>query len=114
MRHAKHHNSGILFRTDGHGSSARHYEIQLHDVEGAHYPTGSLYTFKRSIYPRIEPEQWYLLQMWARGKDCLIRINGENVMEYHDMQNLAEGYIELQAHQAGRWTQFKELRIKPL
>lgn len=114
VRHAKHHNSGILFRTDGHGSSARHYEIQLHDVEGAHYPTGSLYTFRRSLYPRIEPEHWYLLQMWARGKDCLVRINGENVMEYHDMENLAEGYIELQAHQAGRWTQFKELRIKPL
>jgi hypothetical protein len=114
VRHAKHHNSGILFRSDGRGSSARHYEIQLHDVEGAHYPTGSLYGFKRSSYPRIQPEQWYLLQMWVRGKDCLVRINGENVMEYHDMQNLAEGHIELQAHQLDRWTQFKQMRIKPL
>lgn len=114
VRHSKHHNSGILFRTDGYGSSARHYEIQLHDVEGAHYPTGSLYGFKRSSYPRIEPEEWYLLQMWARGKDCLVRINGENVMEYHDMDNLSEGCVELQAHEAGKWTQFKELRIKPL
>lgn len=114
IRHSKHHNSGILFRSDGQGSSARHYEIQLHDVEGAHYPTGSLYTFKRSTYPRIEAEKWYLLQMWAKGKDCLVRINGENVMEYHDMDNLAEGFIQLQAHQLGSWTQFKHLVLRPL
>jgi hypothetical protein len=114
IRNSKHHNSGILFRTDGHGSNARHYEIQLHDVEGAHYPTGSLYGYKRSIYPRIEPGEWYLLQMWAKGKDCLVRINGENVMEYHDMDNLAEGYIELQAHDAGKWTQFKDMKIQAL
>ncbi len=112
IRHSKHHNSGILFRTDGHGSNARHYEIQLHDVEGAHYPTGSLYSFKRARYPRIEPERWFLLQMWVQGKHCLVRINGENVMEYDAMDNTDEGYIELQAHQAGRWTEFKGMRIK--
>ncbi|HLJ51291.1 MAG TPA: DUF1080 domain-containing protein [Bryobacteraceae bacterium] len=114
IRHSKHHNSGILFRTDGHGSNARHYEIQLHDVEGAHYPTGSLYSFKRAKYPRIEPEKWFLLQMWAQGKYCLVRIDGENVLEYDAMENTEEGFIELQAHQAGRWTEFKGLRIKPL
>ena len=114
IRHFKHHNSGILFRTDGHGADSRHYEVQLHDVEGAHYPTGSLYHYKRAIYPRIEAEQWFPLQMWVKGKDCLVRINGETVLEYHDMDNLEEGYIELQAHDAGRWTQFKQMRIKAL
>ncbi len=114
IRHASHHNSGILFRSDGHGSSARHYEIQLHDVEGAHYPTGSLYGYRRSTYPRIEAERWYLLQMWANGRRCLVRINGESVMEYDSMDNVNAGHIELQAHQAGRWTQFKQMRIKPL
>jgi len=42
VRHAWHHNGGVLFRTEGKASRGRHYEIQLHDVEGAHYPTGSL------------------------------------------------------------------------
>ena len=46
VRHAWHHNGGVLFRTAGQGSRGRHYEIQLHDVEGAHYPTGSLYTLQ--------------------------------------------------------------------
>jgi 3-keto-disaccharide hydrolase len=113
IRHIKHHNSGILFRTSGKGlKSERHYEIQLHDVEGAHYPTGSLYHFKRATYPRIEPEKWFLLQLMAKGPNCLVRINGENVLEYDRMENLAEGPIELQAHQRGSWTQFKQIRIR--
>ncbi len=115
VRHVKHHNSGILFRSTGQGlKSVRHYEIQLHDVEGAHYPTGSLYYFKRAIYPRIEPETWFLLQLVAKDKYCLVRITGENVMEYDALENLDEGHIELQAHQAGRWTEFKDVRIRKI
>jgi hypothetical protein len=114
IRHAKHHNSGILFRSGGQGLHGRHYEIQLHDVEGAHYPTGSLYYFKRAVYPRIEAERWYLLQLIVQGRNCLVRINGENVMEYDRLEDLDEGHIELQAHQTGRWTEFKQVRIKRL
>ena len=73
-----------------------------------------MYIYKRSKYPRIEAEKWYLLQMWANGRHCLVRINGENVMEYDSMDNVNAGHIELQAHQLGRWTQFKQMRIKPL
>jgi hypothetical protein len=115
IRAAKSHNGGVLFRTDGKGlASSRHYEIQLHDVEEAHFPTGSLYYFKRSIYPRIEPERWYLMQLIVKGKNCLVRINGENVLDYDQLENLDEGHIELQAHQAGRWTEFKHIWIKRL
>jgi len=114
VRHSKHHNGGILFRTAGQGLRGRHYEIQLHDVEGAHYPTGSLYSFKRAVYPRIEPEKWFLVQLIVKGKFCLVRINGENVLEYNELENVQEGCIELQAHQAGRWIEFKHLRVKPI
>ncbi len=114
VRGMKHHNSGVLFRTDGKGSSSRHYEIQLHDVEEAHYPTGSLYHFKRAIYPKIEHESWFPLHLIAQGKHCLVRINGETVCEYDDMTNLDEGYIELQAHRLGSWTEFKDIRVKRL
>jgi hypothetical protein len=112
VRHAWHHNGGVLFRTSGQGSRGRHYEIQLHDVEGAHYPTGSLYTIKRGLYPRIEAGHWWLLQMRVKDASCLVRINGETVMEYDRMDNLEEGPIELQAHDAGRWTEYKQIRIR--
>lgn len=112
VRHSHHHNSGVLFRTSGEGLKGRHYEIQLHDVEGAHYPTGSLYYFKRSTYPRIEAGQWWPMQLIVKDRTCTVRINGETVMEYDKLENLEEGSIELQAHQMGTWQEFKQIRIK--
>jgi len=113
LRGSLHHNGGILFRSRPGGGTNR-YEIQLHDVEEAHYPTGSLYHFKRAAYPRIEPEKWYLFQMLVKDRWCLVRINGEDVMEYDRLENVDEGSIELQAHQAGRWIEYKSIRVRRL
>jgi hypothetical protein len=112
VRHAWHHNGGVLFRTAGQGSRGRHYEIQLHDVEGAHYPTGSLYTIQRARYPHIEPGQWWLFQLRVKDNTCLVRINGETVMEYDRLENLEEGPIELQAHDAGKFTDYKHILVR--
>ena len=112
VRHSKHHNSGVLFRTAGQGLKGQHYEIQLHDVEGAHYPTGSLYYYKRAAYPRIEPEKWWPMQLIVKDRNCLVRINGDTVLEYDRLEYLEPGSIELQAHQQGSWQEFKDIRIK--
>ena len=116
IRGVPHHNGGVMFRSipASQGGRGQSYEIQLHDVEGAHYATGSLYSIKRSIYPRIEPEKWFLFQLVVQGSSCLVRINGENVMEYEGLQNLEAGRIELQAHDAGRWIEYKQVRIRRL
>jgi hypothetical protein len=115
IRGCRAHNGGILFRSAGEGlKNPRHYEIQLHNVEEAHYPTGSLYHHKRAIYPRIEDEKWFLMQLRVEGKRCLVRINGENVLEYDRLDNLDEGHIELQAHRAGYWIEYKRIRVKRL
>ena len=108
VRGSRHHNGGILFRGEP------RYEIQLHDVEEAHYPTGSLYSFQRATYPRISAEEWFLYQMWVEGKRCVVRINGENVMEYDRLENLVEAPIGVQAHDAGRWVEYKEVRVRRL
>lgn len=114
IRAPRHHNGGVLFRTEGKGLSRRRYEIQLHNVEEAHYPTGSLYSYKRGSYPKIEDEKWYLFQLVVQGKNCLVRINGDTVLEYDRLQDVDEGHIELQAHQPGTWTEFKDIRIRRL
>ena len=114
IRGTKSHNGGVLFRTDGQGNKTRHYEIQLHDVEDAHFPTGSLYHFKRSTYPRIEPETWFPFHLRVQGASCMVRINGETVLDYDRLENVAEGHIELQAHRRGYWTEYKDIRIKRL
>lgn len=114
LRSARHANGGILFRhqTPEQGTRGTHYEIQVHDVEGAVYPTGSLYHYKRAVYPRIEPEKWFLFQLVVKDTFCLVRINGENVMEYRELDNLEPGPIMLQAHRPGWWIEYKQIRIK--
>jgi hypothetical protein len=110
LRGSRHHNGGVLFR----GGAGARYEIQLHDVEEAHYPTGSLYFFQRSKYPRLEPEAWCLFQLLVKDHWCLVRINGEDVMEYDRLENVEAGPIELQAHQAGRWIEYRRIRARRL
>jgi hypothetical protein len=116
IRGVAHHNGGVMFRSipPAQGGKGQSYEIQLHDVEGAHYATGSLYSYKRAAYPRIEPEKWFLLQLVAQERRCLVRINGDTVLEYDGLQHLEPGRIELQAHDAGKWIEYKEIKIRPL
>lgn len=109
IRGAVHHNGGVLFRSKGHRDW---YEIQLHDVEEAHYPTGSLYYHKRSTYPRVEPEQWYFFQLIVKDATALVRVNGEDVMFYDKLEKLDPGFIEFQAHANGKWIEYKRVRVR--
>jgi hypothetical protein len=111
VRGALQHNGGLLFRSKGHRDW---YEIQLHDVEEAHYPTGSLYFYKRSTYPRVEPEQWYFMQLIVKDATALVRVNGEDVMYYDKLEKLDPGFIELQAHANGKWIEYKHIRVRRL
>jgi hypothetical protein len=115
-RGSRQHNGGIIFRSAAkrEGATDRRYEIQLHDVPEAHYPTGSLYHFKRASYPNIRDEEWFLFQLLVEGPRCQVRIDGDTVMEYNDLKDVQPGHIQLQAHQAGRWTEYKQIRIKAL
>ena len=86
--------------------------MQLHDVEGAVYPTGSLYHYKRAIYPKIEPEEWFPFQLIVKDRRCVIRINGDTVLDYDKLERVTPGPIMLQAHQTGRWIEYKDVRVK--
>lgn len=114
VRASLHSNGGILFRAEGSGGSKEHYEIQLHDVEGAVYPTGSLYGLKRAKYPHIPPESWYLFQLFVKDRHALIRVNGETVTDYNSLDRTGDGHILLQAHQAGRWIEYKDIRVRAI
>ena len=113
IRQSRHSNGGIYWRADR-DPHKRHYEIQIHDVYGAAYPTGSLYGIVRAKYPRIEPEKWFFLQLIAKGSYCQVRVNGEKVVEYDKLTNTAPGHIHLQAHRRGYWIEYKHIRIKRL
>ncbi|WP_238326004.1 3-keto-disaccharide hydrolase [Bryobacter aggregatus] len=112
IRASKNSNGGVLFR-GGEDGKADRYEIQVHDVEGAVYPTGSLYHYERaSRYPRIQPEEWYLFQLVAKGKRCVVRIQGETLVDCEKLERTVPGTILIQAHQKGSWIEYKDLRIQ--
>lgn len=114
IRAAKQSNGGIIFRAKGKGTD-EHYEIQLHDVEGAVYPTGSLYHFARcKPYPRIGVEEWYPFQLIVKDAQCIVRINGETVVNYLKLENLDAGSIMLQAHQNNKWIEYQRIRVREI
>lgn len=114
VRASKHSNGGIMFRGGITGTEPR-YEIQVHDVEGAVYPTGSLYGLQRAKpYPRIQPEEWYLFQLFVKGRHCVVRVNGETVVNYTTLDRTEPGSILVQAHQKGSWIEYKSIQVRPL
>ena len=50
--------------------------------------------------------------MWVKDRSLAIRINGDTVLEYDRLERLDAGAIELQAHQAGRWLEYKDIRVR--
>ncbi len=115
VRGCPQHNSGVIFRSAGKGTNPAYaYEIQLHPVPDAHFPTGSLYHYQRARYPRIEDEKWFLFELRVQGRDCKVRINGETVLEYSMLTRTEAGFIELQAHRPGYWVEFKQIRVQEL
>ena len=113
IRGSYHHNGGIIFRGNS-TDTTKHYEIQLHDVEGAVYPTGSLYHYKRATWSRIEPEQWYPFQLYVKGSDCVVRINGDTVVEFSGLKQGAPAPLMLQAHANAKWIEYRSIRVRRL
>jgi hypothetical protein len=48
----------------------------------------------------------------VKDATCLVRINGETIVEYARLDNLDEGPIELRAHDADRWTEYKKALVR--
>jgi len=70
---------------------------------------------KRSSYPRIEPEQWWVFQLRVKETTCLVRINGDTVLEHDGLEaNRPPGPIALQAHDVGRWTEYKHILVRKI
>ena len=93
----------------------RHYEIQLHDVEGAHYPTGSLYSVKRGALSADRSRKVVAVAIAREGREMPGTDQWRNGPRLRPAgQSGTPGLIELQAHDAGRWTEYKEMQIRRL
>ena len=62
--------------------------------------------------PKIEPEKWWLFQLRVKDATCVVRINGDTVLEYDRLELSAPGPIAVQAHGPGFWTEYKHIHAR--
>lgn len=108
-------NGGVYFRwlrMDPFGD--RGHEIQILDAEGAIMGTGSIYGLERGNDLPITPGQWQLLQLFVRGKEAVVYLNGVKSCATKELKHVRPGHICLQMHRGGTTIDYKWLRLRPV
>jgi serine/threonine protein kinase len=100
----KYGNSGIYFRSDfgvnRWGRFPTAYEAQiLHSYPKPNFPlTGSLSGFSNVVKPLVQPDEWFTMDVIAKGNHIVIKINGEVTVDFVDKENTyRKGRFALQA-----------------
>lgn len=107
-------NGGIYFRWLGmEPFRDRGHEIQVLDVPGAIMTTGSIYGIARGNDLLITPGNWQLVQLFVRGREAVVYLNGELCSRTDRLTHVRAGHICLQAHRGGTWIDHKELYLVP-
>jgi hypothetical protein len=107
-------NGGIYFRwlaMEPFGD--RGHEIQVLDVPDAIMPTGSIYGIERGNDLLITPGEWQLLQLFVRGREAVVYLNGVRSCSTDRLGHVRPGHICLQAHRGGTWIDHKEIHLVP-
>lgn len=107
-------NGGIFFRWVDIENNDRGYEIQIEELQDSRDPTGSLYSYVRANRPRVRPEEWFLMQVYFNKNHCVVRVNGETLVDYRKLQKLRPGFVAIQMHRQDSWIEFKDLQIRRL
>jgi formylglycine-generating enzyme required for sulfatase activity len=116
-------NSGVYFRTPF--GQAKGYEAQInvshHDPikTGSIHPHGAgLWAFQDMLVVKEAPhriDEWFTLEVIARGPLLRILVNGKKTVEWEDPQyRLKRGHIALQHFGAGTVVRFRKIEIKEL
>ncbi len=107
-------NGGVFFRWKSLTPKDRGYEIQIEDIPDSNNPTGSIYDVARADEPPVTPGDWYLLQLFVKDSQALVRVNGRTVSQTDRLSIIRDGHIALQMHQEGAVIRFKQLRVHSL
>jgi serine/threonine protein kinase len=131
-------NSGLGFRSEygfnfdirqkgGNGFCPIGYETELavKGAAGTTYPTGTVYRNPRvwdrkagSVRPKsdeVKSDQWFTLEVIARGAQFTILVDGKTVVDFTDPDPIARvGHLNLQVLTPATVVQFRKIEIKEL
>jgi len=105
-------NGGVFFRWNN--EKDRGYEIQIFDNPDSNHQTGSLYGIARASHMPVRCGEWYPMQIIVKGPRCIVRLNGETVVDYDKLETIRPGHIALQMHKDNSSIWFRDLRVKRL
>ena len=105
-------NSGIFLRTPPKPANVDKacYELNIADPTNP-FPTGSLVQ-REKVEGKGGDDQWHSYEVTMDGGHVVIKLDGEEIMNYTDESPVGRGFIGLQ-HNKGR-VEFKNVKLKPL
>jgi len=107
-------NGGVFFRWKTLEPRDRGIEIQIENIPDSNNPTGSIYDVARARGLDLAPGEWYLTQIFLKGRRGVVRVNGTTVATTDELPVDRRGHIALQMHEDDGVVCFKELMFKPL
>jgi serine/threonine protein kinase len=111
-------NSGVLFRC-AFSDVMKGYEADINTNNRFLCKTGSLYKAGKPALVVNEllasPNQWFLLEVIAKGNHIVIKVNGKTTVDFIDPEPLeSRGFIALQQHDPQTEAEFRKIEIKEL
>ena len=105
-------NSGIFLRTSPAPTNVQRdcYELNIAPPDNP-FPTGSL--VRRQKVPDVgSDDQWHQYEVTMDAGHVVVKLDGQQILEYNDPTPLGRGFIGLQ-HNQGR-VEFRNVKLKPL
>lgn len=105
-------NSGVFLRTSPRPSDVTKscFELNIAPQDNP-FPTGSLVQ-REKVTGRGGDEAWHQFEVTMNGDQVVIKLDGEQILDYTATKSVNRGYIGLQ-HNSGR-VEFKNIKLKPL
>ncbi len=104
-------NGGVLCRWN---ENSRGFEVQVFNTPDSTNPTGSIYGIAPASRVVSQDEEWFLIQILAKGPSVTVFVNGEKVSEYNQFDPPFKGHIAFQQHTPNAKIQFRDARIKKI
>ncbi|HEY1377233.1 MAG TPA: family 16 glycoside hydrolase, partial [Gemmataceae bacterium] len=108
-------NSGVFFRMPYSNDSKTGYEAQIYAGDKGDSKTGSLYGVVRTAAAVPPANEWFTLEVIARGPRIQILVNGQTAVDYTDPAPRSRvGYLALQQQTAEGEVRFRKVEVKEL
>lgn len=113
FRCPKETNSGVFLRTPAvpKDPTSDCYELNIADTSITPFPTGSFVRREKGTEPK-HTDEWRSFEVTADGGHFVVKLDGQQVLDYTDPKPLGRGFIGLQLN-SGR-VEFRNIKLKPL